>query len=157
MRFMDMLLSTGLIAIVIATGCGSGGEATGDDSGGEALTAEYVKTASGICSRGAEQAEARAAAYEAKTGGPTPASAVAPGSGVGEAVIPVLERTIVQVARLDISSGDDEELSRFLLLYQDVAHTNQGVPIGSLKQLQGKFRRANAMARNLGLAACEVG
>ena len=134
MRGAGLLLVAGIATA--AVGCGGG-----DSGAGHELNPAYVRKANAICARGHRRALAVASR----------------GGNVVETVMPVLERTIIEVAHDGISSGDKKAMTAFVLAYLDEIHTNLTPrEITTLGQLEAKFVKSAAMARELGIANCAV-
>ena len=123
---------------ILCHGCAGGGEGT---AGGPAssLQPAAARTVNAACLRGYRRMLARAR-----------------GAGdAAKAALPVLESTIVHIART-APAGVGARLSPFVLEFEDAVHTNEGVS-ATLAQLEAKFKRADRMARRLGFGACAVG
>jgi hypothetical protein len=142
MRFGAVALVAVAVAALTAGCGGSGDAATGSSAGGPgALSkAEYVKRANAICARGHRQVQSRAGARD-----------------VGEAVLPVLQRMIDEVARVGTPAGERREVYAYVLTFQDEIHTNEAHRFGSLAQLEQIFAPSAPKASALGIAGCAFG
>ncbi len=125
---------------VLCHGCGgtgSGERAAGGSA--SVLPRPAAHVANALCLRGHRRMLAR----------------VQGAKDAAEAALPVLEGTIVHIARTAPATAE-ARLSSFVLEFEDVVHTNEGTSI-TLSRLQAKFKRSDALARRIGLGACTIG
>ena len=136
------LILAGSLAL-LCSGCGGGDSAVrgeGASAGGPgALPSAAAREVNALCAQGHGLLLARA------EGAKDPA----------QAALPVLERTIVHIARTEPGAAR-AKLSPFVLKFEDVVHTNGGLS-GNLAGLEAKFKPSDALARRLGLPACTIG
>lgn len=160
MAFLGMLLAIGSMAAVAGCG-GDSSSATGSSTGEKSkhlLSGPYVAEANAICSVESGRARSTAEAfdeYEAVGRKLGKGGAM----GRGEAVLPVLQRTIDRVAHHVVKAPAEHkaEVYAFLLRFQDVVQASTGNPVESIGELEARFGRSAELARELGIGECALG
>lgn len=138
-------LATALLACLSGCGVDSSGTpaAIEVDYSSRPSRAEFIREASEICHRGKQESLERARVSEL----PLQAEAV-------RIILPIYQRTVNEVARLEFPLGDYERLTVAIEELQREIHQSGG-RFRSPEQFQDLFRSSGRKFRAYGLSACD--
>lgn len=120
--------------------------------------AQFVKIANGIC-RGAEQRiESGVADFEKESG--LSVRQLETENGIRQlrrAVFePVLQEEVEELRALEVPEGDEGQVRRIMAAIERSIGAQAGKPPSSLPEYAARFRPAQELASNYGLASCPV-
>jgi len=138
-----------VVALVLA-GCGGGG-----DSGEASISKEqFIAKMDAICKRGNNRSEvAFASVLKAIGRGEKPSQAEYE-KAVGAVLVPSVKREIEEIKRLDVPSGDEDEIDEILDALEEGVETAERNPQAVVVSSDAVYGIASRLAGEYGLEVC---
>ncbi len=149
---LTALALSALVIVAVGTGCGGG------NSGASLTKAEFIRRANVICAKAGKEVHSEFLAYAKTLEGKEPktrSGITAAQKKVAETiVIPVKQKEVEQLSKLDAPVGDSDRIATVLNAIEQGIEKAQAEPVLATTNAEEVFGASEKIARNYGLDDC---